>query len=278
MAQLQSLLGIFLIPLLAIVFSENRTWLDAKTLTRLLIGGIGLQLALALLLLGLPASQVIFDIFSRAINALQQATEAGLRLVFGYLSGGAQPFDVSNPGAQYILAFRALPIILIMSVLSKLLYHWGILQKTVAGFSWALRRTFGVSGPLGTATAANIFVGMVEAPILIKPYLATMSRSALFATMTAGMATVAGTVLALYASILEPILPGAAGHLLLASVMSAPIQPCTLLVVAIAGWIQARGARGTTPQPMKSGRGSGRTGRACPATARSCGTRRWSRA
>jgi len=113
-------------------------------------------------------------------------------------------------------------LILLISVLSKLLYHWGILQRVVAAFALALRRGMGISGPLGTVAAANIFVGMVEAPLLVRPYIASMSRGALFASMTAGMATVAGTVMALYALILAPTLPGAAGHILAASIISAP--------------------------------------------------------
>ena len=142
--------------------------------------------------------------------------------MFGYLGGGAAPFAIENPQFSFLLAFQALPIILIMSVLSRMLYHWGVLQLLVRGFAWALHRTLGVGGPLGTATAANVFVGMVEAPLLIRPYLDQMSRGALFATMTAGMATVAGTVLALYVSILDPTIAGSAGHVLAASIMSAP--------------------------------------------------------
>ena len=109
-----------------------------------------------------------------------------------------------------------------ISALTKLLYHWGVLQRVVHAIGWALRRTMGVSGPVGTSAAANIFVGMVEAPLLVRPYLAGMSRAGLFATMTVGMAGVAGTVLAIYASILQPVLPGAAGHLIVASVISVP--------------------------------------------------------
>jgi CNT family concentrative nucleoside transporter len=109
-----------------------------------------------------------------------------------------------------------------MSVLTRLLYHWGVLQRVVAVFSAVFQRAFGIGGALGTAASANIFVGMVEAPLLVRPYLAGMGRGALFATMAVGMATIAGTVMALYASILEPTVPGAAGHVLAASLMNAP--------------------------------------------------------
>ena len=158
----------------------------------------------------------------RAVAALQAATEEGLQFVFGYVAGGPPPFRVIAPEYTFILAFRALPLILLMSVLSRLLYHWGILQKVVKGFSWVLERTLGVGGALGTSAAANIFLGMVEAPLLIRPYIKTMGRGALFATMTVGMAGVAGTVMALYASFLERLVPGAAGHILVASIMSVP--------------------------------------------------------
>lgn len=145
-----------------------------------------------------------------------------MQLVFGYLAGGPSPFDVTKPQSGFLLAFRGLPLILLISALTRLLYHWGILQRVVAGFAAIFRVTLGISGPLATAAAANIFLGMVEAPLLIRPYLACMGGGALLATMAVGMATIAGTVMALYAAILEPVLPGAAGHMLTASLMHAP--------------------------------------------------------
>jgi CNT family concentrative nucleoside transporter len=219
---LQSLCGIVLIPLFAWALSEDRQEIGSRSALRVVVAGLGLQAAIAALLLNIPTSRMVFDLLARAVAALQAATMEGVKLVFGYLGGGPAPFDVANPQNSFILAFQALPLILVMAVLSRLLYHWGILQRVVAGFTWALQKSLNVSGPLGTSTAANIFVGMVDAPLLIRPYLATMSRGALFATMTAGMATVAGTVLALYAFLLADALPGAAGHLIAASVMSAP--------------------------------------------------------
>lgn len=219
---LQSLVGIVAIPAIAWVICDNRQALPARDALRIIAVGLALQIAIAALLLGVPASRVIFDLLAAAVAALQSATLEGVKLVFGYLAGGPAPFDVTEPGNQFLLAFQALPLVLMMSVLSRLLYHWGVLQRLVRGFALALQKTLGVGGPLGTATAANIFVGMVEAPLLIRPYIASMSRGALFAAMTAGMATVAGTVLALYASLLTPSVPGAAGHLIAASVMSAP--------------------------------------------------------
>ena len=218
----QSLLGVILIPLFAWALSEDRIALGSARTVRIVAGGLGLQIAIAALFIALPGVTWIFELLSEAVAALQRATLEGVQLVFGYLGGGPAPFAIENPQFAFLLGFQALPLILIMSVLSRMLYHWGVLQRLVQVFALALHRTLGVGGPLGTATAANIFVGMVEAPLLIKPYLEAMSRGALFATMTAGMATVAGTVLALYVSLLDPSVPGAAGHVLAASVMSAP--------------------------------------------------------
>lgn len=219
---LQSMIGLVVIPLIAWSLSEDRFGQGWQRILTIWAVGLGCQLAIAALLFGIPGSQIFFQVLADAVAALQAATLKGMQFVFGYVAGGPAPFDTTNPQFAFTLAFQALPLILLMSVLSRLFYHWGILQRIVGAFAWALKKTLGVGGPLGTSAAANIFVGMVEAPLLIRPYLSSMSRGALFAMMTTGMATVAGTVLALYATILEPTVPGAAGHLLAASVMSAP--------------------------------------------------------
>lgn len=218
----QSLLGLALLPLLAWAISENRTAIGGPRLLRILAAGVGLQLAIAALMLTVPASRALFDFAGRAVAALQEATNAGTRLVFGYLAGGPAPFETVTPQNSFILALHALPLVLVISALSRLLYHWGVLQRVVAAIGWLLERAFAISGPVGTSAAANIFVGMVEAPLLVRPYLARMTRAELFATMTVGMATIAGTVLVVYATILTSTLPGAAGHLIVASVISAP--------------------------------------------------------
>jgi CNT family concentrative nucleoside transporter len=220
--QVQSLIGLVAIPLLAWALSERRGAMPPARLARILLAGVGLQVLIAGVMLNVPASRTAFDWAGSLVAALQSATNTGMRLVFGYLAGGPTPFEVVRPETSFILAFQALPLILVISALSKLLYHWGVLQKIVAGIGWVLQRSLGVTGPVGTSAAANVFVGMVEAPLLVRPYLAAMSRSGLFATMTVGMAGVAGTVLALYATLLEPLLPGAAGHLIVASVISVP--------------------------------------------------------
>jgi CNT family concentrative nucleoside transporter len=222
MLQLQSLIGLITIPAMAWAISERRGAIAPGRLVRILAAGIGLQVLIAGLMLNIPASRAAFDWAAGLVNSLQAATGAGMRLVFGYLAGGPAPFETVRPETSFILAFQALPLILVISALSKLLYHWGILQRVVHAIGWVLQRSLGVTGPVGTSAAANVFVGMVEAPLLVRPYLASMSRSGLFATMTVGMAGVAGTVLALYATVLEPTLPGAAGHLIVASVISVP--------------------------------------------------------
>ena len=220
--QAQSLVGLVAIPLIAWALSERRAAIKPARLGRILLAGIGLQVLIAGLMLNVPAARAAFDWADGLVAALQSATGSGMRLVFGYLAGGPAPYETVRPETSFILAFQALPLILVISALSKLLYHWGLLQRIVYVIGWVLQRSLGVTGPVGTSAAANVFVGMVEAPLLVRPYLLSMSRGGLFATMTVGMAGVAGTVLALYATILEPLLPGAAGHLMVASVISVP--------------------------------------------------------
>jgi len=215
---LQSVFGVLVLTAMAWGMSEKRRVPQGRNI----LTGLGLQVALALLLLKWTVFRDFFITINGAVLALEEATEAGTAFVFGYLGGGALPFESSVPGADFILAFRALPILLVMSALSALLFYWGILPRIVRGFSWLLTRSMGVGGALGVGAAANVFVGMVESPLLIRPYLAQMTRSELFAVMTCGMATVAGTVLVLYAGFVGTILPGALGHILTASLISVP--------------------------------------------------------
>jgi CNT family concentrative nucleoside transporter len=242
--QAQSLIGLLLIPLTAWLLSEERSAIRPARLLRIVLAGLGLQLAIAGVMLNVAAVRVAFDWAAGLVTALQAATTAGMQLVFGYLAGGPAPFAVVRPENSFVLAFNALPLMLVVSALSRLLYHWGVLQQVVRAFAWMLQRSMGVSGPVGTSAAANIFVGMIEAPLFIRPYLADMSRAGLFATMTVGMAGVAGTVLAVYAAILEPALAGAAGHLMVASVISAPagLMLAALMVPDRVTQGEARGA------------------------------------
>ncbi|MEW8034919.1 MAG: nucleoside transporter C-terminal domain-containing protein [Candidatus Thiodiazotropha sp.] len=220
MASLQGVLGLVLLPLLAWLISENRRTFN----WRVPAAGLALQLILALLLLKLSLFQALFIQLNQALLIVQQATEAGTSFVFGYLGGAESPFleSDSDSGSSFILAFRALPLVLVISALSALLFHWRVLQRVVELFSWLLRKSLGISGALGLGAAANVFVGMVESPLLIRPYLNRLTRSELFSLMTLGMATIAGTVLVLYASLLEGVVANPVGHLLTASLISAP--------------------------------------------------------
>jgi concentrative nucleoside transporter, CNT family len=205
-------------------------------------------------LLGIPQSRLIFEALAAGVGAIQAATATGMRFVFGYLAGGPAPFEMTKPQNAFLLGLQALPLILMMSVLSRLLYHWGVLPLIVRGIATVLRRTLGVGGPLGTAAAAKVFVGMVEAPLLIKPYLAGLGRGELFALMTVGMATVAGTVFALYGAVLEPIVPGAAGHVLTASLMNVA-GALTLARLMVPDGYAEPGAPDVTPK-LESGTSS----------------------
>jgi concentrative nucleoside transporter, CNT family len=169
-----------------------------------------------------PEVKIAFVWINRAVEAIAGATKAGTSFVFGYIGGGPLPFELKTPGTEFSLAFQALPVVLLMSVLSSLLFYWRIMPPIVRGFSWALERTLDVGGAVGLSTAANIFVGQVEAPLFIRPYLAKLSRAEMFVVMTGGMAGIAGTVFVLYATILAPAIPEAAGHIVVASVLGAP--------------------------------------------------------
>ena len=215
---IQGLAGIAGLLLLAWIFSEKRSAVPWRAVA----AGIALQFVLALLLLKMPYVKESFLLLNDLLSSLEKATQAGTSLVFGYLGGGPQPFAVTEAGATFVLAFRALPIVLVMSALSALLFHWGVLQRLVRGISWLLERAMGVGGVVGLSTAANVFVGMVEAPLFVRPWLARVTRGELFAIMACGMASIAGTVLFLYASILGKVLPDAVAHLLIASIVSAP--------------------------------------------------------
>jgi CNT family concentrative nucleoside transporter len=219
MDQLQSALGIVALIAFAWIISENRRAVAWRSVA----AGLAVTIALAALLLKVPQVKAGFSAVNDAVDAIAAATRAGTSFVFGYVGGGQLPFESKVPGAEFILAFQALPIVLVMSVLTSLLFYWRILPPIVRGFAFVLERTLGVGGAVGLSTAANIFVGQVEAPLFIRPYLRHLSRGEMFIVMTGGMAGIAGTVLVLYATILGPIIPDAAGHIVVASVLGAPV-------------------------------------------------------
>jgi concentrative nucleoside transporter, CNT family len=215
---IHALAGIAGLLALAWLASEERRAVPWRAIA----AGLGLQLLLAVVFLKIPAVKELFLKLNDVLLVLERATQAGTGLVFGYLGGGAAPFEVSQQGSMFILAFRALPIVLVVSALSALLFYWRVLPAVVRAISWLLERSMGVGGVVGLSTAANVFVGMVEAPLFVRPYLARVSRGELFAIMVGGMASIAGTVLFLYGAILGPVLPDAVAHLLIASILSAP--------------------------------------------------------
>jgi CNT family concentrative nucleoside transporter len=221
---LQAVLGLFVFISLASLPSEHRGLPDWKVIG----AGLALQVLLAALMLWVPFVQDALKLLNEGVSAIAMATEAGTRFVFGFLGGqpdpqtNPYPFQITDQGSTFILAFRVLPLILFFTVLSALLWYFRVLPVLIRGFSFVLRKSLGVGGAVGVSTAANIFLGVVEAPILVKPYLARLTRSELFVVMTCGMATVAGSVMILYSVILESVIPNALGHVLTASVISAP--------------------------------------------------------
>jgi len=215
---IQSLLGMAAFTGIAWLISENRNRVRVK----LVLTGIAIQLIIGVILLKIPLFRELFLILNRLVLILEGATREGTSFVFGYLGGGTLPFPENFPGAGFILAFQALPLVLVMSALTALLFHWKILPLIVRVFSLALQKTMGIGGAEGLGISANVFVGMVESPLFIRPYLNAMTRSEIFSLMTCGMATIAGTVMVLYAGILKDILPDVMGHILTASVISVP--------------------------------------------------------
>ena len=215
---IQSALGFITLLALTWAISENRRAVP----WRIVISGVLLMVLMAVLLLKVPLFKLFFFSLNDALTALEKATQTGTSFVFGYLAGGTQPFAEQPKTSSFVLAFRALPLILVVSALSSLLFYWRVLPLVVRAMSAFLEKTMGVGGAVGLSTAANVFVGMVEAPLVIRPYLQRMSRGELFIVMTGGMAGIAGTMMVLYASILGPVVPEAMGHILSASLITAP--------------------------------------------------------
>ena len=231
MVTLQALLGLAVFIGLAVLCSEQRRMLNWQ----LLAAGLGLQFLVAFVMFRFELLQALLNALNRIVVAIADATEAGSLFVFGYLGGDpsnvAYPFSVDNPEATVILAFRILPLILIFTVLSAILWHYRILPFIVRGFSIVLRRAMGGSGAVGLSAAANIFIGMVESPALIRPYIKSLTRSELFVVMSCGMATIAGTVMVHYSVILGEMIDNALAHILTASVISAPAAIMLALIM-----------------------------------------------
>ncbi|HEY2382881.1 MAG TPA: nucleoside transporter C-terminal domain-containing protein [Terriglobia bacterium] len=211
--RLQGVLGIIVFLAIAWLISEKRKLVKLSTIA----AGVAVQFAIAALLLYVPFFQRFFLLLNNVVLALDSSTRAGTAFVFGYIGGGPPPFMMSDPGANFVLAFQSLPLVLVIGALSSLFFYWKILPYIVQACSLVLRKTLHIGGALGIGASTTIFLGMVEAPLVIKPYLKNMTRSELFSLMTVGMACVAGTMMIVYATILNGIVPNPLGHILVAS-------------------------------------------------------------
>ena len=214
----QSLLGLGSVIAVCWAASENRALFP----WRLVAAAVALQAALVFLMFGVPAAQGVLTGATGMVDALGAATAKGTQFVFGYLGGGPQPYMIDNEPALFVFAFQVLPLILVISALSALLWHWRILNWLIRGFGFLFQKTMGLGGASALGVASNIFLGMIETPIVIRAYLDRLSRSELFLLMVVGFSTVAGSTMVAYAVLLRDALPNAAGHVLAASILSAP--------------------------------------------------------
>lgn len=214
----QSAIGLFAFTAIAWVFSSKKLRFPIIAA----VWTVAAQLAIASLLLYFKPAREALGSLQIAVEALQQATRAGTTFVFGYLGGGDPPFEVANQGAMFNFAFQALPLLIFFSGLSALLWHWRILKIFVKGFAFLLEKVFNIGGAVALSSAANTFLGQTEAPLLIKPFLSKVTRAELFIIITGGMATVAGSVMAVYAIILSEVDPSILGHIIVASIISVP--------------------------------------------------------
>ena len=214
---MQGLIGLIGLLAFAWLLSEDRRAVSVRQLAIALL----IQVVLAYVLLNVGFFRQALLSLNEIVYAMEAATREGTRLVFGFLGGDTNlPFELTADSMPYIFAFRVLPQILVFSVVVALLWHWRVLPVVIRGFSWALRRSLGVGGAVGVAASASVFLGMVEAPLVIRAYLRNLSRSELFVVMTCGMSTVAGSIMVLYANVLAPVIDGAIGHVLTASVVN----------------------------------------------------------
>ncbi len=218
MLLLQAVAGLAVFVALALPFSSDIRRINWK----LVAFAIGLQFIICALLLKAPGIRDALLYVNRAVGALGAATMKGTAFVYGYLGGAAPPFEITNPGALTTFAFQVLPLVIVMSALSALLWYWRILPFVIRGISYVFERVLGTRGPAGLAATANIFMGQIEAPLLVRPYLARMTQYELLIVMTAGMATIAGSVMVIYSAMLGPQIENVLGQLITKSIMSVP--------------------------------------------------------
>jgi concentrative nucleoside transporter, CNT family len=213
---MQALLGIVVLLGLAWLLGEDRRNVALKGV----VAGLAIQFTIAAALLQLAPVRNTLLLANHVVYAIESATRAGTSFVFGFLGGAEPPFALTDDSPVYIFAFRILPQIVVFSVLVALLWYWRILPQIIRAFAWLLRRSLGVGGAVGVAAASSVFLGMVEAPLVIRAYLKNLSRSEFFVVMTCGMSTVAGSIMVLYANVLRDVIDGALGHILIASVVN----------------------------------------------------------
>ena len=221
MEYIQPIVGFFILLLLGAIFSENVKAIKI----RYLVSAVVIQVLLALVLIKVPLVTNFFEYLSYGVMTLKEANDYGTSFVFGYLADKAPnaPFDITNSAGTFIFAFGGLTLIIVMSAISALLWHWRIIPVLVNALSVIFKKPLDVGGPVGLSATANIFLGQVEAPLLVRPYLASMSKNELLILMTVGMSTIAGSVMVIYTTMLAPIYGiGLIGHFLTASLISVP--------------------------------------------------------
>lgn len=225
---LRSLAGLVVIMAICAVLSERRGVLPGW---RWMAGAVALQFALALLLVKAPPVWAALAAANEGLSVLQRATDKGSRYMFGYLAGGDLPFAL-KPGTAppLIIAFQILPLVIVTSALAALFWHWGVLKRIAQGLGWMLERTLGIGGAVALNAGGNVFLGVVEAPLIVRAYLSHLSRAEIFAVMAMGMSTVSGVVLVLYSQTLRLVVDNAFGHIITASLIS---LPATLLVARL---------------------------------------------
>lgn len=220
LAPAQSALGLIAIVAIAWALSEDRRELPTW---RWIVGALVLQVIVAFVALRVPVIWDALRAANAAVRVLEASSRAGSSYMFGYLGGGEPPFAL-KPGARppVIIAFQILPLVIFTAALAALLWHWGVLRLIVRALSWALQRTLGIGGAVGLNAGANVFLGVVEAPLVVRAYLQRMTRAELFMVMTLGMSTVSGVVLVLYSSTLASVVDNAFGHIITATLVCLP--------------------------------------------------------
>ncbi len=223
----RAIIGLFVITGIAWLLSENKR----KFPWKIVLGAVVMMYAFTLLLFGVPVIRAGLDSVNNGISVLIDATREGTSFVFGPVIGNQAAWEklVGSPGPIFI--FQLLPLIIVIGSLSAIMWHWGVLKIITNAFAVVFQRTMGMGGPTSLSVAANIFMGQTEAPLLIKPYLKVMTRSELLIVMATGFATIAGSVLVVYVTLLRETLPAVAAHLITVSIIASPAAVALAMVM-----------------------------------------------